>query len=68
MTARWVKSSYSDANGDCVELTTTSDRLRDSKDPEGPSLDVDVAGLVRAIKAGRFDVRRAAQSDVPERT
>jgi len=49
-----MKSSYTD-NGNCVELATTLDRLRDSKDPEGPVLEVDVAVFVRAVKDGRFD-------------
>ncbi|MBB5154914.1 DUF397 domain-containing protein [Saccharopolyspora phatthalungensis] len=52
---RWLKSSYSSANGDCVELADTLDRIRDSKDPHGPTLGIDVAGFVRAVKDGRFD-------------
>jgi hypothetical protein len=37
----WKKSSYSAANGDCVEMATAGARaiaVRDSKDPEGPVL------------------------------
>lgn len=52
---RWLKSSYSNLNGNCVELTTTLDALRDSKDSAGPVLRLDVRSLVRAVKAGRFD-------------
>ncbi|MBB5155606.1 DUF397 domain-containing protein [Saccharopolyspora phatthalungensis] len=56
MTAhRWRKSSYSNPNGNCVELTNALDRLRDSKDPKGPTLKVDVTAFIRAIKTGRFD-------------
>jgi len=54
-TDHWLKSSHSSANGDCVELTRSLDRIRDSKDPEGPTLNVDVRRLVTAVKSGRFD-------------
>lgn len=39
--SRWVKSSLSYANGDCVEVTTLPDGsigVRHSKDSEGPIL------------------------------
>ncbi|QIZ37503.1 DUF397 domain-containing protein [Saccharopolyspora sp. ASAGF58] len=55
LTQQWIKSSYSSANGDCVELTTTLDAIRDSKDPHGPTLSVDVSTFVRAVQQGRFD-------------
>ena len=55
MKEQWIKSSYSGHVGSCVELTTTLDRLRDSKDPDGPTLNVDVSTVVRAVKHGRFD-------------
>lgn len=51
----WVRSSYTYGNGNCVELTTSLDRLRDSKNPDGPALKVDVTSFVRAVKDGRFD-------------
>lgn len=51
----WVKSSHSGPSGDCVELATSLDAVRDSKDPNGPVLRVDVQRLVRAAKGGRFD-------------
>jgi hypothetical protein len=37
---RWVKSSYSFSNGNCVEVAGLGRMvgLRDSKDPEGPVL------------------------------
>jgi Domain of unknown function (DUF397) len=38
---RWVKSSLSYANGDCVQLARLPDgriAVRDSKDPSGPVL------------------------------
>jgi hypothetical protein len=51
----WRKSSYSSLNGDCVELTNTLDAVRDSKDPHGPTLKVNVAKFVQALKSGKFD-------------
>ncbi|MGW5642400.1 DUF397 domain-containing protein [Saccharopolyspora sp. NPDC003752] len=51
----WQKSSFSNANGNCVELSRPLGLIRDSKDPDGPRLDVDVAGFLRAVKAGRFE-------------
>jgi Domain of unknown function (DUF397) len=38
---QWVKSSYSFANGNCVEIATLADGMvgiRNSKDPDGPVL------------------------------
>lgn len=57
MTAQrqWRKSSYSTNTSTCVELTNELDALRDSKDPSGPVLRVDVRSFVRAVKSGRFD-------------
>jgi hypothetical protein len=52
---RWRKSSHSQTNGACVEIAGTLDAVRDSKNPTGPALGVDVAALVRAVRAGRFD-------------
>ena len=40
-TLMWRKSSYSGANGQCVEVAVpapSSIAVRDSKDPQGPSL------------------------------
>ncbi|QIZ33543.1 DUF397 domain-containing protein [Saccharopolyspora sp. ASAGF58] len=51
----WIKSSRSQNTTTCVELTTDLDEIRDSKDPHGPTLRVDVAGFVQAVKSGRFD-------------
>jgi hypothetical protein len=39
--AVWAKSSYSGANGNCVEVTRNLPGIvavRDSKDPQGPAL------------------------------
>ncbi|TDD34538.1 DUF397 domain-containing protein [Saccharopolyspora elongata] len=51
----WRKSSRSQNLQTCVELSSPLGLIRDSKDPEGPRLDVDVAVFLRAVKAGRFE-------------
>ncbi|WP_184726215.1 DUF397 domain-containing protein [Saccharopolyspora phatthalungensis] len=55
MTRRWKKSSRSQNGSDCVEVASTLDALRDSKDPEGPVVTADVSKFIRAVRAGRFD-------------
>jgi hypothetical protein len=56
--AEWRKSSYSSQNGACVEVATNLQGavvLRDSKDPEGPSLLVlatEWRAFVHGLKAG----------------
>ncbi|QUH00983.1 DUF397 domain-containing protein [Saccharopolyspora erythraea] len=52
---RWQKSSYTSANGNCVELSVPRGLIRDSKDPDGPRLSADIAALIRAVKKGRFE-------------
>ncbi|WP_299536454.1 DUF397 domain-containing protein [uncultured Streptomyces sp.] len=67
MTARpeYFKSSYSDNGGNCVEVAAnligTHDLVpvRDSKNPEGPSLgfaSAAFASFVAGVKAGEFAV------------
>lgn len=48
---RWRKSSRSAQGTSCVELAGTLDRIRDSKNPTGPHLHVDLTTLVATIKA-----------------
>ncbi|WP_414639235.1 DUF397 domain-containing protein [Actinophytocola sp.] len=49
---RWRKSSRSGANANgCVEFAHTRDRVRDSKNPAGPSVRVDLDALLAAVKA-----------------
>ncbi|HYS37372.1 MAG TPA: DUF397 domain-containing protein [Pseudonocardiaceae bacterium] len=51
----WRKSSYSGGgadNADCVELAASA--VRDSKNPAGAVLNVDITALVAAVKAGRI--------------
>lgn len=52
--ARWRKSSFSGGSGDCVELANTG-LVRDSKNPAGPALAVDLTGLLNAAKTGYLD-------------
>jgi hypothetical protein len=52
----WRKSTYSGSgtvDGDCVELAADG-AVRDSKNPAGPVLSVDVAALVAAVKADQI--------------
>jgi hypothetical protein len=53
--AIWRKSRYSTNDQSCVELRNTLDQVRDSKNPAGPTLRIDVSALVRAIRGGEFD-------------
>jgi hypothetical protein len=48
----WRKSSYSGTGANCVELAASA--VRDSKNPDGPALSIDVTALVTAVKAGRI--------------
>ncbi|WP_103502378.1 MULTISPECIES: DUF397 domain-containing protein [unclassified Streptomyces] len=59
----WIKSSYSDNGGSCVEWaphvvpSTGTVPVRDSKDPAGPALAVPAgafAAFVSGVKAGEF--------------
>ena len=59
---RWRKSSHSSAQGgDCVEVAdlTTTIAVRDSKDPNGPTLTLKTTGwrtLTHQIKTGHHDL------------
>lgn len=48
---RWRKSSYSSEDGACVELAHTLDAVRDSKNPGGPVLKIDLQGLLARVKS-----------------
>lgn len=53
---RWRKSSRSQSQSNCVEVTLTETAaVRDSKNPTGPTLRVDFLPMLAAIKAGRLD-------------
>jgi hypothetical protein len=53
----WRKSSRSGAENSCVELSVglALSRVRDSKNPSGPTLAVDLETLLTEVKSGHFD-------------
>ncbi|MFR9794911.1 DUF397 domain-containing protein [Streptomyces sp. MS06] len=59
--ARWVKSRYSNAEGNCVEVAALAEggvALRNSRDPDGPALvytPAEVAAFLAGAKDGEFD-------------
>lgn len=50
---KWRTSSFSGEQTDCVQLHPDG-AVRDSKNPNGPSLELPFARLVSAVKAGRL--------------
>ncbi|MFF9403237.1 DUF397 domain-containing protein [Streptomyces sp. NPDC014744] len=63
-TLSWVKSSYSDNGGTCVEWAPSSVfatgvvPVRDSKDPHGPVLSIPAhafTSFVAGVKSAEFD-------------
>jgi hypothetical protein len=61
--ARWRKSSYSGANGDCVEVAENLQEVvavRDSKDRGGPALvfrNAEWDTFLSGVKGGQFDLQ-----------
>jgi hypothetical protein len=57
----WKKSSFSNGQGECVEVAVKHDggrKVRDSKDPKGAILDFtpgEWVAFVQGAKAGEFD-------------
>lgn len=52
---RWRKSSYSAGNnGNCVEVAFAG-AVRDSKNPSGPALRVNLGQFLAAVRRGRLD-------------
>ncbi|HEU5475115.1 MAG TPA: DUF397 domain-containing protein [Actinophytocola sp.] len=51
----WRKSSFSGDSGDCVQVRADLTAIRDSKNPSGSMLTVDLSGLLATVKAGQFE-------------
>ena len=56
----WLKAQLSGANGQCVEIASTRDKvaIRDSKDPDGPILTYTFAefrAFLHGAQNGEFD-------------
>lgn len=48
----WLKSSHSGQDTNCVEIEVVSRAaVRDSKNPDGPRLKLELGGLLAAVKA-----------------
>jgi hypothetical protein len=60
-TTKWIKSSFSFSNSNCVEVRGTGDggvQLRDSKDPDGSVLSFTAGewdAFIKGAQAGEFD-------------
>jgi Domain of unknown function (DUF397) len=52
--ATWRKSTRSASQSNCVEVAAYG-AVRDSKNPDGPVLRVDLSVFLPAMKSGRFD-------------
>ncbi|MFF3108563.1 DUF397 domain-containing protein [Kitasatospora sp. NPDC057904] len=56
--AAWRKSTYSNGQGGCIEVDDSHPgRVRDSKDPQGPTLVFPTSAwrsFVSAVRAGEF--------------
>ncbi|MFE3069637.1 DUF397 domain-containing protein [Streptomyces sp. NPDC059247] len=62
---QWLKSSYSDTGGNCVEVAPTMAPtlglvpVRDSKAPNGPALGISAgafSAFIESVKGGRLGV------------
>jgi hypothetical protein len=59
--AQWRKSSYSNSQGNCVEVSAMTDgsvAVRNSRFPQGPALlytRAEITALIQGVKDGEFD-------------
>jgi hypothetical protein len=51
----WRKSSFSGTGGDCVEVRQDLTGIRDSKNPDGPALSIDLSLLLAGVKSGKLN-------------
>jgi hypothetical protein len=51
---RWRKTRFSGQETNCVELAHAG-LVRDSKNPAGPTLHVELGGLLTAVKSGQLE-------------
>ena len=51
----WRKSSFSGDSGDCVQVRQDLAAIRDSKNPNGCELTVELTGLLTTVREGQFD-------------
>ncbi|MPZ81911.1 MAG: DUF397 domain-containing protein [Actinophytocola sp.] len=51
----WRKASFSSNGSACVEVSHDLAAVRDSKNPEGPTLGVDLRRFVSVIREGQLD-------------
>jgi len=49
----WRKSSKSNTGGSCVEVRNDLAAIRDSKNPDGPTLTVDLPAFLTTVRTGR---------------
>jgi hypothetical protein len=59
--AKWIRSTFSFSNGNCVEVAELPDgmiAIRDSKQPDGPVLKFTAAewrAFIEGVQLGEFD-------------
>ncbi|WP_424189157.1 DUF397 domain-containing protein [Actinokineospora sp. G85] len=51
----WRKASFSDTDGNCVQVRQDLTAVRDSKNPAGPTLAVDLRQLAAVARSGKLD-------------
>jgi hypothetical protein len=51
----WRKSSFSGSGGNCVEVRQDLAAIRDSKNPDGPTLSVDLPRLLALVRSTTLD-------------
>jgi len=71
--AQWRKSSYSNSQGNCVEVSALADgsvAVRNSRDPQGPALlytRAEITALIAAVKDASSTTCSAERPGTPDR-